>query len=334
MDYFNKMMNLYFEGKFGLIMDLKFIDKIPENQAVIVREFLDKFNLNVFADNKKKFDVVVEIYNKFCESQDNYWYSPISEDSINNMNKDLKSFENLLKSLESNPSMINDFKNNIKCLLQENPHNYVSGNLHYLMSKSEIRDSLVSSLEGVRVLTPSEFSELDENQWFECNSNHISRIFGAKYLKSCFEKNGVTKFRVPEFIIVVDNNDNNKTLKMTIHFGNYFPSVTIVSGARIFSEKIIGKNVANQYVGDKTLLGCQYDDLIGDNGNIIRDDSGVNFIVDTETNSFDMKNTMTCLPYKNPCTWNKFLIFSRHHFFATNVDTFDKIQYCEIDVTI
>jgi len=324
-------------NNFFLCDELSFISQhiiknIPKDEAEIIKVMLEKVINNefVFEDEKEQEQLVnaIEIYYKYKCSP----YST-SKSRISDINAGIKCYTKALNTINNEPTEIKRLNNSIKSLLEVNQHNYVTGFLNYFMTIPEIVDSLKSSLKDVRILNLHEFDKLDRNQWFECGSN-ITRILGAKYLKNYFNENGVKNFDVPEFIVVVENCNDNKTLQIKLHLDNDFPMAVSILNAKIYSRKIIGEPVAIYHLENEILRYCKYVDLYGDNGNIIRDDdTGVDYVVDTEANSFDiMKNKMDCLPFKCPTNWRRFLLFSKYYFWATN--NVDRTRSCVVDVIV
>jgi len=261
-----------FRGTFSLYLDKKFsdtflksvVDTMSKGDRERINCFLKEFKCNDDF-SFENLNIIIKIYNNHIDGTDNY-LEKIEENYLNKLQQVECSYLNICNSLKTNKNYLRDLKQKSEQLLQSRPIFEVVGNLHYLMTIDEIKENLASSLKNVRILDPYEFSNLNFcDQWFECKSSDISRIFGAKYLKRKFSENNILSFDVPEFIIVTENynlNSNKKNLKVKIHFGKDFPVAHSIFNAKIYSRKIIGYPVANQHQGNHILQHLGYIDLV------------------------------------------------------------------------
>lgn len=321
-----KTFGFYLLDKFSKMFLNDVINTMQPKQAKIINDFISSVKLGNFVldNNLKQLDLLVEIYNNHIEELDDYFLMQIEQDDLDELKRVEKFYLEIFDRLELDEKYNDDLRKESNQILQANQIFEIAGNLHYSMTLDEMKAKLASNLKNVRIFNSYEFDKLDSrDQWFQCNSSDVSRILGANYLKKKFNEIGETTFDVPEFIIVIENYNIGKPLKIKIHFGGSFPIATSIFDVKIYSRKIIGRPVANQYQGNHTLYNCGYVDLGGDNGNIIQDDSGISFIVDTEFNSFDMK-IMT--------DQKDFLLFTKYYFWTIN--SLNDYKYCEVDVIV
>jgi len=320
-----KTLNFYLQNTFSNIFSKDIVDKMQVEKNKIINDLLSKVKQDdfIFSDNLQQFDLATSLYNEHIKLLNDEWSIPIQQSEIKKIKRITKLYSNLFNNLETNQGSFDNLKDKSNKILQENQIYEVAGNLHYLMTHDEIKATISESLKNVRKFTSYEFNQLDSNEWFECKSTNVSRILGANYLKKKFRNENIITLDVPEFIIVIENYNENKPLKIKIHLDSSFPIATSIFDVKIYSRKIIGDPVAIKYTNNSTLKDCGYVDLLGDNGNIIRDHLGIAHVVDTESNSFDIKNVME---HKD------FLLFTKYYFWAVN--SIDGPKYCVIDVDI
>lgn len=153
----------------------------------------------------------------------------------------------------------------------------VAGGLSYAMTLDEMTDAIKSKLDFLyckgKIITREQFKKYDKNKWFFKKDN-LTRIWGAEYLADHFAQNKKHGYKVPDYIIVVDD---LKKVQIKVFFWPYFPAFARIKGA-IYAQKINGSPAADADVG------FGFTDYTGPN--ILKDTKGDYYVIDTEYRSF------------------------------------------------
>lgn len=163
------------------------------------------------------------------------------------------------------------------------PNYEIGGNLNYFMNLNEMTNVIKAKFKEMyyngQIMTREQFEKQDTSKWYP-KGEGLTRIWGAEYLAKKFKENNKQWFKVPRYIIVVDNPNNIQVnLIMT---NSCFPIIGQIKNGQIYAEKIEGKEVARKGLNS---IGFGYTDYSSP-GNIIMDKEGIHYPVDTEYKSF------------------------------------------------
>lgn len=160
-------------------------------------------------------------------------------------------------------------------------HEVVGGKLNYAMSFEEIKNAIVVKFkkmkESGQIISRENFKNAG-NKWLD-RGTELTRIWGAEYLAKKFAEDKRKNFKVPEYLIVVDDLSH---VKINIHLGACYPMISQIENGRVYAKKIDGTPVARK---GSNLIGYGYTDY-SDAGNILQTSDGIYYAVDTEYKSF------------------------------------------------
>jgi len=183
------------------------------------------------------------------------------------------------------------YEANLKTISQ-NPVASIMGGINYSMTLSEMKETVQKKFESMSknglIISYDEFQKIKDD-YFYLPRKDLTRVWGAEYLKNKIKQslNLSNKYDVPDYIVVMDN---PKHIKISISFyTRMFPIPLDLENGSIYFKKIIGKPIA---AGTATLLhdiGTESDigfDDFSHSDNILKSDTGMQYIVDTEFRSF------------------------------------------------
>ena len=212
-----------------------------------------------------------------------------------------------------------------------------AGYLNYLMTLDEMKVVVEDKFKQMRrngqILTKDEFKQRDSAEWYY-KGDELTRIWGAEYLAEKFAEAGEPKFKVPEYIIVVDDPEN---IQADIWFTDCFPVMNKIKNSTIYAEYIRGDGAAHQLqeeLAEKKLsplerrrrtglfkLAHGYTDFSGNN-NILRTIEGDNYFVDTAWDSFyNMDPGPNIVPTRFLCRYVQKRFETFNHVDKTSLDT-------------
>lgn len=171
----------------------------------------------------------------------------------------------------------------------EIPSNAPTGSLHYGMSLEEMQEAITDKFKDMastgHVKKQSDLKG-QENKYFShssddltTGSNNLTRIWGAQFLKEELKGNEDTLNVADHFLIV---EDGATSLEITVLDNKRFPSIWRVDNGYVLSQRITGRPSAKDYWEHKALKKTGFHDF-SDPGNILKDENGVGWIVDTES---------------------------------------------------
>ncbi len=185
----------------------------------------------------------------------------------------------------------------------------VAGDLKYTMTLAEITKVIEKKFREMRkkgqIVTREEFKKLDKREWFFKPGSNLTRIWGAEYLAGCFKREKKSSYKVPSYIIVVDDLAN---LKILVCWSSCFPIISRVNGD-IYAQRILGCPALPD-------VGFGFSDYTGPN--ILKNDDGLFYVIDTEYRSF-YKAAPEKELYKNlKEDWPSLCEYLKNRFLLTN----------------
>ena len=152
----------------------------------------------------------------------------------------------------------------------------VAGSLSYTMTLPEIEQKVKAVFSEMyrsgKIITRSDFKKYDQKKWIAKKDN-LTRIWGAQYLAELFAKNNKSNFKVPDYIIVIDD---PRKVRVKISFWSAFPAITRIKG-EIYAQYINGSPAYPE-------VGFGFTDYSGPN--ILQSKDKNFYVIDTEYRSF------------------------------------------------
>lgn len=168
------------------------------------------------------------------------------------------------------------------------PHWEVAGPVHYGMSLIEMKERITKvfqeMIDNQRILTETSV----ENRRYafyptwKRGDDNLTRLWGANFLEKQFRTND-SLLCVPKHYLIIE--DPEKDVEVRIFLQSHYPVLNGIKNGYILSEKVEGEPKASRYQSSEVLAECGFRDL-SDEGNILVDEKGIGWVVDTEIKSF------------------------------------------------
>lgn len=165
----------------------------------------------------------------------------------------------------------------------------VSGPLNFSMTREEMKESITKKLKGLieegKLMEEHPFNSThDRNTFFpspERKCTDLTRLWGSEFLKS--QLTDSTTFRTPQNFLIINNGAVD--IELRVWSAGPYLSLSSIDNGYIIAEKIEGSPCARDYITALELKKPLYVDFTGID-NILRDDKGKAWVVDTEQKSF------------------------------------------------
>lgn len=218
-------------------------------------------NLDIYNNNKKIEESKNSFFAKCFTKEDSYW-----EDQK-------KLYIEIENWVRDNPDKI--------------PSWQVAGPLNYSMSPNQMKDVITNKFKEMansgHLLTEDTLCKERRESLYPTNrrgSANLTRIWGAEFLKSNLEKEN--NLDAADHFLILDNSETD--IEVEVWYDKY-PYLSVAKNAHILSKKIDGVAQARSYMLSSQLQKLGYRDFT-DPGNILRDENGIGWVVDTEQKSF------------------------------------------------
>ncbi len=182
--------------------------------------------------------------------------------------------ENYFKRLRG---LYSSYEMKLSELRQSMPIYPVAGGLNYTITLDEMVCTIQKKFREMRkkglIVTREEFKKYDKQEWFFKPGSNLTRIWGSEYLAERFKQEKKSSYKVPSYIIVVDDLTN---LKILVCWAACFPIISRINGD-IYAQRILGRPARPD-------VGFGFSDYTGPN--ILKNDDGLYYVIDTEYRSF------------------------------------------------
>lgn len=223
----------------------------------------------------------------------NYFENENIEDVIETVSNSIFNAEEEFSSDEKKDYKI--LARQIESFIRANPPRGwdVDGPLNLLMPKKMMQQVLTDTFahmkETGQCITMSQYDKMqEEGKKFHKTDGNLTRIWGSNHINEMLS--GSSEFKAARHYLVVPDNQQSIDVHVVMDYGinRGCPRVNYINekGVMVVSEFIEGKGIAPSCVGSQ-IENTGYTDFSGIANIIEEDGTGIKYVVDTETKSFD-----------------------------------------------